>query len=89
MNTVQIDLNEYNRLRDRDIRLRDLELKRVVFHENYWNGHVITIMETRDEAFIELTKRLQDANFNLWSAREKISNLEYSIKNRKWYKNIF
>lgn len=83
MNTVTIDLNEYNRLRDRDDLLRQLQGKNIVITASTWNGYVTTMFENRDEAFHELTKQLADAKFKLQMTEEKL--LKVTPVKKKWF----
>lgn len=84
METATITIQEYNRLRDNDIKLRHLEMGRVVRLLSTWNGSITTIIDSKDEALLQLTKELQDANFQLEMTRNRLSELQ--MKQKKWYK---
>lgn len=83
--TVTISIEEYNRLRDRDILLSQMELKQVVIRESIWTGHIITVVESHDAAILLLSKKLGDTAFKLQMTREKLDELKIKQTKKRWF----
>lgn len=87
--TVTINIEEYNRLRDRDILLGQMESKQIVVTESFWRGHVTTVIESKDEAIVILTDKLENANFHLQMATERYDELQSKCKSKGFFKTLF
>ena len=83
--TVKIDIEEYNRLRDRDLMLSDMEQRKVIITMHNWNVKVTTIAKNIGEAFEVLNKRLSDTEFELFRAKEQLDKVLVKQLNRKWW----
>lgn len=84
MNTVTIDLDEYNRLRERDKLLEQMENKEIVIHESVWRGYIIHSFG-KEEGISKISKLLGDAEFKLQMTKERLAKYEPVEQKKRWF----